>query len=139
MTVKELSQLYWLKREVAMDEKRLLELEELALSPKTPNYDGMPHAPSLDHDAVMVNTVEEILDLKAAILAKKLRCFKEQLRLEEYIASVPDSLTRQIFTLRFIECLSWAKVAARIGGGNTDTAVRLRVYRYLKLEKSEID
>jgi len=39
--------------------------------------------------------------------------------LERYIAGIDDSLIQQIFTLRFINRLSWQQVANRIGGGNT--------------------
>ena len=45
MTKKELSQLYWLKREIEEDRRRLDELEAIAASPASPRYDGMPHAP----------------------------------------------------------------------------------------------
>ena len=43
MTIKELSQLYHLNREIEMDKRRLDELELLASSPKAQNLDGMPH------------------------------------------------------------------------------------------------
>ena len=42
MTLKELSQLYYLQREIAMDECRLEELEA-KLQPGGMNLSGMPH------------------------------------------------------------------------------------------------
>lgn len=36
MTIKELSQLYWLNREIEMDKRRLEELEVVVSSPKAP-------------------------------------------------------------------------------------------------------
>ena len=129
MTKKELSQLYWLKREIEADQQRLCELEALAISPGSPGFDGMPHAPGTGDG--MARMVAEIADLKAIISAKRQQCIHERNRLERYIADIPDGLTRQIFALRFIDGLSWYKVAVRVGGGNTDESVRKRVYRYL--------
>lgn len=50
---------------------------------------------------------------------------------EEFIASVHDSRIRRIINLRFIEKLSWNKVADRIGGGNTEDSVRKAFDRYM--------
>lgn len=130
MTVKELSQLYWLNREIEEDKRRLDELEAIASSPKAQNLDGMPHAPG--YGDTLARCVAEIVDLKAIIAAKQQQCIYERSRLERYIAGIPDSLTRQIFTLRFINGLNWYQTAMHVGGGNTDESVRKRVYRYLK-------
>lgn len=130
MTVKELSQLYYLNREIEADQQRLDELEVMVSSPKSPNYDGMPHAPG--YSDLLSRMVAEIVDLKALIAAKQIQCIHERNRLERYISSIPDSLTRQIFALRFINGLNWYQTAMHVGGGNTEDSVRQRVYRYLK-------
>lgn len=135
MTVKELSQLYWLNREIEEDKRRLDELEAMASSPKSPNYDGMPHPPG--YSDTLSRCVAEIVDLKAIIAAKQLQCIHERNRLERYISGIPDSLTRQIFALRFINGLTWYQTAMHIGGGNTEDSVRQRVYRYLKTATTE--
>ena len=51
---------------------------------------------------------------------------------EEFIASVQDSRIRRIINLRFIEKLSWNRVADRIGGGNTEDSVRKTFDRFMK-------
>lgn len=130
MTIKELSQLYHLNREIEMDKRRLDELELLASSPKAQNLDGMPHAPG--YGDALARCVAEIVDLKAIISAKQQQCIYERNRLERYISGIPDSLTRQIFALRFINGLNWHQTAMHVGGGNTDESVRKRVYRYLQ-------
>ena len=135
MTVKELSQLYWLNREIEEDKKRLDDLEAAASSPKSPNWDGMPHAPG--YTDTLGRLVAEIVDLQAIIAAKQLQCIHERNRLERYISDIPDSLTRQIFALRFINGLTWYQTAMHIGGGNTEDSVRQRVYRYLKADPTE--
>lgn len=132
MTVKELSQLYWLNREIEEDKRRLEELEAMASSPKSQKLDGMPHAPG--YSDALARCVAEIVDLQAIIAAKQLQCIHERNRLERYISDIPDSLTRQIFALRFINGLTWYQTAMHIGGGNTEDGVRQRVYRYLKTD-----
>ena len=129
MTIKELSQLRYLGREIEMDRQRLKELEALATS-LTVNMDGMPHASG--YGDKIAGCVAEIVDLQAIIAAKQQQCLYERNRLERYIASVPDSLTRQILTLRFVDGKSWAAVAMTIGGGNTEDGVKKICYRYVQ-------
>lgn len=128
MTLRELSQLYWLNREIEFDKRRLEELEAMATSPKSQQIDGMPHNSS--GQDVIARQVAEIADLKAIITAKQQQCIYERNRLERYISSIDDSLTRQVFTLRFINGLSWRQVAFHVGGGNTAESVRQRAKRY---------
>ena len=130
MTVKELSQLYWLNREIEADKRRLEELESMVSSPKMQILNGMPRTSGCGDS--MARRVADIIDLKAIISAKRQQCVYERNRLERYINSIPDSLTRQIFSLRFINGLSWIQTAMSIGGGNTEDGVRKRVYRYIK-------
>lgn len=105
MTLNELSQLYYLNREIEADRLRLSELQGSHSQRK------------------------EIEDI---IKAKVDRCMQERTILERYIADIPDSLTRQVFTLRFINGLSWLQIAFSVGGGNTEDSVKKICYRYLK-------
>ncbi len=129
MTLQELSQLYWLKKEVAADRRRLAELCARAAACGRP-CDGLPRTGGPGDPTGRL--AARLADCQAAIDQKCRRCLAEQLRLESYIATIPDSLTRQIFTLRFVEGHSWRQVAAGLGGGNTEMSVRQRVYRYLR-------
>ena len=130
MTLKELSQLYYLNREIERDQERLAELRAKALAPGTPVSDGMPKSPSLEKRLELY--IAEIIDLEAIMQAKIEQCLHERSRLERYIAGIPDSLTRQIFQLRFVDGLSWRQVAYSVGGGNTEDSVKKICYRYLK-------
>lgn len=132
MTVKELSQLYWLNREIEMDKRRLEELEILAASPKSQKLDSMPHI--IGYGDALALRVADIVDLKAIIAAKQQQCIYERNRLERYIAGIDDCLLRQIFTYRFINGLPWHQVAACVGGGNTAGSVKMMCYRHLKQE-----
>jgi hypothetical protein len=133
MTLKELSQLYYLTREIETDRERLARIRSQVMSYGTPDLSGMPKAHNGDNR--LERLIAEIIDLETIIAAKELQCVHEKSRLERYIRDIPDSLTRQIFTLRFSEGKSWEKAADAIGGGNTDVGIRQRVYRYLKSEK----
>ncbi len=127
MTVKELSQLYWLNREIEEDKRRLDVLEAALSSPKPQKLDGMPHDGG--HGDSLARCVAEIIDLRAIIAAKQQQCIYERNRLERYIAGIPDSLTRQIFTLYFVNGLTWRQTAMHVGGGNTEESVSNRLYR----------
>lgn len=128
MTLKELSQLYYLNREIEMDKRCLRELEAKAL-PGAQVLAGMPHASGVSD--IVGNCAAEIADLRDIIESKHRRCLYERSRLERYINEIPDSTTRQIFKLRFVDGLKYDEIALRLGGGNTFEGVRKRVYRYL--------
>ena len=132
MTLKELSQLYYLNREIERDQERLEQLRTSVSAPGAPNYDGMPKSPSFENR--LERYIAEIVDLEAIIQAKITQCLHERNRLERYIAEIPDSLTRQIFQLRFINGLTWVQIAFSVGGGSTEEGVRKRVYRHLEQE-----
>lgn len=99
MTLRELNQLWYLRREIELDRERL---------------------------AVLVRERPSSAAQMEEIAAKMEQHIAERDRLEAYIAAVGDSLTRQAFTLRFMDGLSWRAVAYRIGGGNTADEIRKR-------------
>lgn len=129
MTLKELSQLYYLNREIERDQERLEDLRARASSPGMPSCDC---AKAQGFENRLERYIAEIVDLEAIIQAKLTQCLHERNRLERYIAAIPDSLTRQIFQLRFVECLSWVRIAYQVGGGNTEAGVKMTCYRYIK-------
>ena len=128
MTIKELSQLYHLRREVEMERQRLAALEERAL-PGAQRLSGLPGS-SRGQDK-LGNAAAEIADLRALVEQKLRRCLAEQQRLEAYIAGIEDSFVRQIFTCRFVEGMSWRQVADKVGGRNTADGVRKLSKRFL--------
>ncbi len=128
MTQKELSQLYWLNREIEADKIRLAELEAAATG-ETSKITGLPHAPGISNKTAIA---AEIADVRTVIKAKSEMAVVEYNRLNRYIARVEDSLIRQIMSLRYVDGLSWRQVAYCIGGGNTEDGVRVAVSRYLR-------
>lgn len=131
MTIKELSQLYYLRKEIEMDRRRLRQLESRAL-PGSPSFSGMPGG-GMPSDKVG-EYAAEIADLRGIIEAKHQQCLYERSRLERYIAGVDDSLVRQAMTCRFVEGMTWGQAARYIGGRNTSDGCRMAVSRWLSRE-----
>lgn len=127
MTLHELSQLYYLDKEIELDRERLAQLRSDLSSPRSPKYDGMPKGPN--HENMLERCAVEIADLEAVIHAKIEKRMQERVKLELYIAEIPDSYTRQIFTLRFIDKLKWEEVADITGGSSY--SVKHVCYRYI--------
>lgn len=131
MTVKELSQLYWLTREIEANQRRLDELKQTASAPSSSALTGMPHAPN-NNESKVERFTAEIVDLQAIIAARQIQYIHERAKLERWIDDIPDSLTRLVFRYRFVDGLTWDQVAQRVSGGNTMEGVKKRCYRYLR-------
>ncbi|MEG2896583.1 MAG: sigma-70 family RNA polymerase sigma factor [Niameybacter sp.] len=129
MTKKELSQLYYLHREIEQLQRRIAELEAKALSTSHP-ITGMPTTPGVVDK--LANYVAEIADLKSLLDLSLKKCFYELNRLNRYIQGIEDSEMRMILSLRYVNALSWDQVAYSIGGGNSEDGVKKKAYRFLK-------
>lgn len=125
---KELSQLYYLSREIEQDRKRLEELEAAAQG-STQQITGMPRAAGFSDK--VGKYVAEIADLRGMIEQKVQRCWHELKRLNRYIASVEDSQMRQILTLRYINHMTWQQVASAMGNYNTADNLRMQHNKFL--------
>jgi len=102
MTQKEIQQLYYLRREIAADEKRLAALEnERGSGP-----------------------------IKAAIRQKKTDAAKLAAQIQQFVNAIDDSLIRQIIQYRSIDMLTWPQIAQRIGGGNSADGLRMLYKRF---------
>ncbi len=111
MTKKELSQLYWLNREIE-EEKRKLEELIAAASGCTQKITGLPHVGGVDKTGDMAILIAEQRDL---IELKVKQSVIEYNRLNRYIASVEDAQMRMILSLRYVNGLSWQQVVFHIG------------------------
>lgn len=130
MTKKELSQLYWLNREIEEEKRKLRELEAASTS-STAKITGLPHV-SGAHDkigdmAILIAEQRDLIDLKVR------QSVIEYNRLNRYIAGVEDAQMRMILSLRYVNGLSWQQVAYSVGGNNTADSVRKAHDRFLKL------
>lgn len=129
MTKKELSQLYYLKKEIKQLEQRIKELETAAMD-CTAKITGLPHGTGISDK--IGNYTAQIADLKNLLDLKLKKCFYELNRLDRYIQSVDDPLIRQIILYRFENHMSWSQIERTIGGNNNSESLRKKLYRYLK-------
>ena len=129
MTNKELSRLFYLKKEIDMQRKRLYELESIATS-CTAKITGLPNCKEITDK--IGKYASQIADLKCLLDLNLKKCFFELKRLSEYIQSVDDPLVRQIMTYRYIHGFNWIKTTHAIGSVNTTENLQMRLYRYLK-------
>lgn len=128
MTLKELSQLYYLNKEIAQDKQKLLQFEEIATNTAA-KITGLPHVGGISDKTAIA---AEIADLKTSIEARIQLSMVEYNRLNRYIQSVDDSLIRQIISLRFVDGLKWQQVAVSIGGNNNEDSLRMLLNRFLR-------
>ena len=63
---------------------------------------------------------------------KRLNRIRELARLEQYISTIDDSLTRLVFSYRHVDGLRWTEIARKIGGNNTPDSVRKLHDRYIE-------
>lgn len=132
MTIKELSQLYYLKEEIKRDKMRLKQIETADI--QAAKLTGMPHAARLIYDPMaekIVSTVDLKKTLKKTLKKAIKRSCYEELKLMRYISSIDDCFIRLIFKLRFIDCKTWWQVAWEVGGNNTAASVKMCCYRHL--------
>ncbi len=118
MTLKELSQVRSLRKEIEMDKAMLWKLQ--SEFDFTENPEGFSNISRQEFDF-----------LQGEIIKRQAICMKELTRLEKYITQIDDSLTRRIFVYRFINGMNWIQVARAIGGGNTPDSVKKRCQRYV--------
>lgn len=133
MTKKELSQLYYLKKEIKEQQRRLSELETLATSCGA-KITGMPHGTGINDKTG--NYAAQIADLKGLLDLNLKKCFYELNRLDRYIQSVDDSEMRIILTLRYSQGLSWQQIAEIMGTLGDGSTERKKHNRFLKLSRN---
>lgn len=128
MTKKELSQLYYLKKEIKEQQRRIAELEAAATNCST-KITGLPSGKGISDK--IGNYAAQLADLKALLDLNLKKCFYELNRIDRFIQSVEDPLIRQILLYRFEKHMSWRQIARAIGGNNTSESLRKKLHRYL--------
>ena len=126
MTLKELSQLYYLNREIEDLKSKIAELEDKATDTSV-KITGMPRGAGAGDK--IGRAVAELEYYKAKLTNRLELCRIVLIRLNVYISACPDSLTRLILTYRFVNGLSWNQVAASVG--ITIGAAKMILYRYI--------
>ena len=129
MTKKELSQLYYLKKEIKEQQRRIAELEAVVTNCST-KITGLPSGKGISDK--IGNYAAQIADLKALLDLNLKKCFYEFNRLNRYIEEVEEPLIKQIMIYRFENQMSWMQIEKAMGGKNRAESLRKKLYRYLK-------
>ena len=133
MTKKELKNLYYLKKEIVEQKKRIKELENLATSCTAKVTELTNKTEVIDK---VGNYATEIADLKRLLDLNLKKRFYELVRLDKFIESIEDSEIRTILMLRYAQGLSWQQIAKDmevIGDGSTE---RKKHNRFLKVSRN---
>lgn len=155
MTKGELSQYFDLKQEeielgmqieatlnrIDSCEEEIRELEnELVLDKVYGGFGGEQGYVIEGYDERDIKALRKRLVRDKEILAERLmlkRVRKDRasvmlLEIERFLNTVTDSYIRRIITFRYIDHMSWNRVADKVGGGNTEDSVRKALDRYLE-------
>ena len=143
MTVKELSQLYHLNREIERLTSELDRLERLTKKDVVCDSVKGSYAcfPYTEH-SILIRGIEnegykisrhdlEIAELKGLLELSIKKSIIERARLERYINEIDDAEMRQIIALRYVNGLGWRQIAAELGYQD-ESAPRKRHNRFLR-------
>ncbi len=112
ISTKELSQLRCLKREIAIERDRVIELRALAsYGRRTVGREGKTNTTS-DRTGVCASEIAYLTDLIAQNMK---RCICALLRLQAFVNTIEDSELRIIFYERYIKGKSWLSIAFQLG------------------------
>ena len=112
MTARELKNLYYLKKEIKEQQRRLAELEAAATNCSS-KITGLPSGEGIADK--VGKYAAKIADLKALLEQNMGKNLCELNRLEKFIQAVEDSEMRTILALRYIHGFTWQKIAYTIG------------------------
>ena len=136
MTVKELSQVYELQREIEIYDRRIDELRAQRTAISAPAFDKEPTGSHGDPSHSKIETLTaEIIDLEELLRLHRRQRLIEHQRLERYVESVDDPVVRQIIQMRFAELKSWPEVAKQMN--YSVEGAKKRLYRYLERTPGE--
>lgn len=135
MNKRDVKQLYYLSREVAMWQEKLNELREsVKVSAPAADSGGIRSAGVSDK---VGNLAVDIADTERIIAGKYAEIQLRRNEVLRWISSLEDSTARQVVMYRCVDLMSWADVAAKVGGGNSEDSVRMIFNRLFTKEGEE--
>ena len=121
MSEKELSQYYWLKKEIKSLEDRIEEFGDGvgAIAIKDTIVSGSTPMSSIQEKKMIL--LNQLIDARITALEK-------YIEIERYIETVEESEIRQIMRFRFLDLKSWTEIGEELHYDRTSVAKKLRQY-----------
>lgn len=113
MTKNDLSQIYYLNREVRMWQQELARLECASVI-KSPGVDGLPHGSGTESKVEKLAAEKEDIRIIIEGILKKIDLKRKEIL--EYINKIDDSYMRQVIYYRNVALMRWEKIADELGG-----------------------
>lgn len=129
MTVKELSEVYYIQKIINRYDEKIAQLYA-SLEPGGMNLSGMPRDPSPKNR--MVEVIAKVDELKRKKRIEEAKQQVARVKLDKFIEECDNPQIRIILMYRFVDFLKWGAVAAKLGGNNTEDSVKKACYRFLK-------
>jgi len=131
MTRQNLEQVFWLKKELKMWQKKLADLQaDIAMSPKP--LDGMPFQNTNETSDPTANKAIKLQEVAKVIEGKMAEIQLAVAEIDAFIPTVTDSLLRQVLEYRCCKLLSWDDIAGQMGGDMTPENARQIYHRFVK-------
>lgn len=132
-----LSQYQDLVQEIKDLENRIKRLEERAITITRDTVKGSsPYFPYTERkftiEGYNIKDLNKISELKNLLLERKTRCEDMKLEIERFISEIPNSLTRRVFQLRYIDNYTWLSIAFEIGKYDESYPRKMIHDRYLE-------
>jgi DNA-directed RNA polymerase specialized sigma24 family protein len=86
----------------------------------------------VDLERLISDKRKALSEYAMAIHARQMLVIHERNELERYINGIDDGYMRRVFIGRFVDGLSWAEIADRLGKDATEESVKKRFYRYVR-------
>lgn len=112
MTKTELSQLYWLNREIETRQDELAIMRSKS-EKTTTTISDMPRGGGADQSK-QERYVDDILELQKLIEISMQKMWYEKLRIERYIDTIPDAASRLIIRLRYVNGMTWEQIGYEV-------------------------
>ena len=136
MTRKELSQIYYINREILMWKEELEKLRHEA-DMKSKNMDGMPR--SGDISDTTGNAAVKIVDVEMVIIGKLKEIQIQRAEIMRFMESIESSYMRQVVYYRHVLLMNWQDIAEAMGGDCNRKSVQMMHSRWLKKMEAEND
>lgn len=125
MSEQELSQFYYLRKEVKELEDKLAALGYGVGSIKLSDE---PKGTTLSS-----SIQEKVVELKELWLNRRMDAIEAYLNIEKFINGIEETEIRLIATYRYLDLLTWDQIAGKMGDGSDRTTVAKKMRKFLKV------